>query len=85
MQKTTYEGLWKTLQNLKKQFQVHSVKKLAMPRTGCGGLDRLNWHTASMLEVIFQDVDIEILVCSYNPRAVNKLIAIPTGADVVFT
>jgi hypothetical protein len=40
-----------------------NVKKLAMPLIGCG-LDRLNWYDVSrVIKRIFQDTDVEILVC----------------------
>lgn len=39
------------------------VTKIAMPKIGCG-LDRLNWEEVSaMLQEIFEDTDVEILVC----------------------
>ena len=41
----------------------YGITKVAMPRIGCG-LDRLNWDDVRpMIEEIFKDMDIEILVC----------------------
>lgn len=39
------------------------IKKIAMPKIGCG-LDKLNWDDVSpMIKEIFKDTDIEIMVC----------------------
>lgn len=41
----------------------NNVQKIAMPIIGCG-LDRLNWDQVSeLIQEIFSDTDIEILVC----------------------
>lgn len=41
----------------------HDIKKLAMPRIGCG-LDKLKWEDVSAsIREIFADTDIEIKVC----------------------
>lgn len=40
-----------------------NIKKVAMPKIGCG-LDRLNWNDVSaLIKKVFEDTDIEILVC----------------------
>ena len=42
---------------------IFSLFQFAMPLIGCG-LDRLHWGKVSeMIQVIFKDTDIEILVC----------------------
>ena len=41
----------------------NNIKKLAMPRIGCG-LDKLNWKDVRLLiEKVFKGMDIEIVVC----------------------
>lgn len=43
-----------------------SVGRIAMPRIGCG-LDRLSWPVVrGMIQEIFADTDVEILVCSWK-------------------
>lgn len=48
---------------MKEDCEIRSVKKVAMPMIGCG-LDRLKWEDVSkIIKEVFEDVDIEILVC----------------------
>ncbi|XP_066149850.1 biorientation of chromosomes in cell division protein 1-like 1 isoform X2 [Euwallacea fornicatus] len=62
--KPTYLSLWKSLWKMRQHFRENDVKKVAVPRLGCG-LDRLEWDKVkSMLECLFKDMDIEIRVCS---------------------
>lgn len=71
-QKPDYEDLWSALLDLRKDLLSRGIRKLAVPKLGCG-LDRLDWRVVrSMLEVIFQSTGIEIVVCSYNPRATSS-------------
>lgn len=60
--KPTYETLKEAL-NLA-YFRIPSdCHKIAMPQIGCG-LDRLEWNKVSqIIKDIFQDTDIEILIC----------------------
>jgi hypothetical protein len=61
--KPTLQSLEESLYEMKFLIVSQQVKKLAMPRIGCG-LDRLNWDEVSnLIQRIFTDVDIEILVC----------------------
>lgn len=61
--KPTLEDLEEALKDMKEVCLERGVTKLAMPRIGCG-LDRLNWDDVRpMIEEIFEDMDIEILVC----------------------
>ena len=47
---------------MKKQIIELDVKYLAMPRL-CSGSDNLNWYKVSdMVQEIFEDVDVRILV-----------------------
>lgn len=59
-EKPTYGALQQTLEDMKRQCVERGIKKLAMPRIGCG-LDRLNWVTVKkIIKEIFEDTDIEI-------------------------
>lgn len=61
--KHTYETLRLALQDMKRLIIKHEIKKVAMPQIG-SGLDKLNWNEVSnIVQEIFEDVDIEILVC----------------------
>lgn len=60
--KPTMYTLWLSLKKLKDHCIEHDVKKLAIPQIGCG-LDRLIWsEVKQLLEYVFKDVDIEIVV-----------------------
>lgn len=67
-EKPTYQTMWTTLLNLRGELARLGVKKLAVPKLGCG-LDHLNWRVVrNMLEVVFEKTDVRILVCSFNPK-----------------
>jgi O-acetyl-ADP-ribose deacetylase (regulator of RNase III) len=63
-QKPDLFGMAEAVVHLVSQCHRHKVKKLAMPRIGCG-LDRLEWGVVrEMLKQAFSVIDdIEILVC----------------------
>lgn len=62
-EKPTMKTLEESLISLKKYVVKNNIKKLAMPKIGCG-LDRLNWDEVSFLiKNIFNDLDIEIIIC----------------------
>lgn len=70
-QKPTYNSLKAVLINAKLYSLMVSDKgvkkpkpvKLAMPRIGCG-LDRLQWDKVkAIIEEVFANTDVEILVC----------------------
>ena len=61
--KPTYDSLCGALCNMKLMSVQNGVTKIAMPIIGCG-LDRLQWDKVSVIiKEIFDDTDIEILVC----------------------
>jgi len=61
--KPTYENFKITLQMMKHMCGWNGIKYLAMPKLGCG-LDRLSWvKVKETIEEVFDDMDIEILVC----------------------
>jgi O-acetyl-ADP-ribose deacetylase (regulator of RNase III) len=62
-QKPTYITMTGALQAMAILAKNNNVKKIAMPKIGCG-LDRLKWNTVSILiQAAFADMDIETLVC----------------------
>ena len=68
--KPTYQTLKESLYSMKFQLMEQSLSapKLAMPLIGCG-LDRLEWNQVrTMLQEIFRDTSVEILVCSIEKR-----------------
>lgn len=62
--KPTYKSLEESLLDMKeKVLQNGSIKKLVMPKIGCG-LDKLSWDKVEpMIQNIFKELDIEIVVC----------------------
>lgn len=61
--KPTYDSMRDALRGMRDVCAANSIKKVAMPTIGCG-LDRLKWDKVSaMIQEIFADEDIEILVC----------------------
>lgn len=61
--KPTYEMLMTCLYDMEWHCRNLGIKKLAMPRIGCG-LDRLKWERVrEMIKEVFADDDIDILVC----------------------
>lgn len=61
--KPTYETLEDSLLEMKEMIMYKGVKCLAMPRIG-SRLDKLSWpKVKSLIEEIFSDLEIEILIC----------------------
>lgn len=51
------------LEMMKRVCKANNINKVAMPRIGCG-LDRLEWDKVSeIIQDVFKDTNIEILVC----------------------
>lgn len=62
--KPTLKTIENSLLRMKERCEYLGVTKLAMPKIGCG-LDRQNWSDVKQLiEKVFADTDIEIVVCS---------------------
>lgn len=60
--KPTLDTLRQSLEELREQAAERNLKKLAMPKIGCG-LDKLKWEDVSaVIKEIFGGTDIEILV-----------------------
>lgn len=61
--KPTYDSLYGALNLMKFISTQKGITKIAMPIIGCG-LDKLQWDKVSeIIKEIFDDTDIEILVC----------------------
>lgn len=61
--KPTYETLTQSLEALKQYVIDNNLKFIAMPAIGCG-LDKLNWTRVScIIQQLFKDVDVKIVVC----------------------
>ena len=62
--KPTLQTIENALKKMKIVCDVIGIEKVAMPRIGCG-LDKQNWSDVKLLiEKVFEDTDIEIVVCS---------------------
>lgn len=62
-QKPTYESMRESLTSLKEYLLEKNITKLAMPTIGCG-LDRLRWNKVrGIIEEVFSDTEIVIIVC----------------------
>ena len=61
--KPTYDTLYDTLFDMKQQCKDLDITKLAIPMIGCG-LDKLDWNVVKdIIQEVFDEDDIEILVC----------------------
>lgn len=62
--KPSYESMCDALKSLKEECINNEVKYLALPKIGCG-LDQLSWGAVRvMIQDIFKDMEIEIVVYS---------------------
>jgi len=63
-QKPTYDSLRIALKEMEDLCNEIHVTKIAMPVIGCG-LDRLQWSKVKeIIEDVFKNINVEILVCS---------------------
>lgn len=70
--KPTYINFEKTLITMRDYCINNDIKKLAMPTIGCG-IDRLEWNKVKkIIDKVYINTDIEILVCFYNQSEWNK-------------
>lgn len=61
--KPTYDSLSCSLLRMRSICNSNGIKKVAMPVIGCG-LERLQWDEVSkIIQTIFENMDIEILIC----------------------
>ena len=61
--KPSYRTMAGALFFMKEECEEHGIKKIAMPKIGCG-LDKLEWSKVEdLIKRTFDDMDIEIVVC----------------------
>jgi len=61
--KPTYDTLYDTLVDMREQCEDFDITRLAMPLIGCG-LDKLEWDKVKdVIEDVFENTNIEILIC----------------------
>ncbi|NHK30256.1 MAG: macro domain-containing protein [Asgard group archaeon] len=61
--KPTYDSLTQSLIKMRKICDEKRIKKIAMPKIGCG-IDKLQWSKVSeIIKELFSDSEIEILIC----------------------
>jgi O-acetyl-ADP-ribose deacetylase (regulator of RNase III) len=64
--KPTYESVREALETMKDLMDFNSTTKLAMPTIGCG-LDKLQWSEVfEIIQEVFDDTDVDILICEWN-------------------
>lgn len=65
-QKPTYNRITSAITKLRDLIVQHGVKKLAIPRIGCG-LDKLDWSIVrGIIENVFQNVVCTIKICRFT-------------------
>lgn len=61
--KPTLKSIENALNWMVEQCRIYDIKKIAMPKIGCG-LDKKKWSDVKpLIEKVFADTDIEIIVC----------------------
>lgn len=61
--KPTYKTIEDSILRMKQEMILSGIKKIAIPKIGCG-LDILEWiNVKKIIMNIFEDMDVEILVC----------------------
>ena len=64
--KPSYDDLYISLLILRSICIENKIKKLAIPKIGCG-MDKLSWRKVKkIIESIFQYINIEIIICIYK-------------------
>jgi Macro domain. len=64
--KPTYQTFEASIEDMKQVAMNNGINKIAMPQIGAG-LDRLSWaKNREIIQNIFNDTDIEILVCRFK-------------------
>ena len=71
--KPTLAAMKAALQKMKEICERESIYKIAMPTIGAG-LDRLKWEdVATQIKNVFEDTEIEILVCKLNDHRLKPV------------
>lgn len=64
--KPRYEAVREALETMRDSMEMNATTKLAMPTIGCG-LDKLQWSEIfKIIQEVFGDTDIDILICEWN-------------------
>lgn len=70
--KPVIKDLEKSLLKMRQHMIENDIKKLAMPKIGCG-LDRLNWWDVSdLINYVFNEDDVDILVYEYDKEDADE-------------
>ncbi|XP_017096039.2 ADP-ribose glycohydrolase OARD1 [Drosophila bipectinata] len=65
--KPTYESLQASLEQMREHMRKNKIHQLAIPRIGCG-IDGLEWEKVSnILEYVFGQEELEIVVYNFVP------------------
>ena len=79
--KPTYGTLQDSLTAMKQHCEEHGVKKLAMPRIGCG-LDKLEWtKVREMVKETFEKTNVEVTVYALQSDVYFQSTDQPTIVD----
>ena len=80
--KSDYNTLFDALIQLKDDLLAMDVKKIAMPKIGIGS-EGLNWSKVEeLIKTVFEDTDIEILVCASDSDKDNPIEEEKTDSNV---
>jgi O-acetyl-ADP-ribose deacetylase (regulator of RNase III) len=61
--KPTYDSFRDALEDMRDTAEFDGVTQIGMPRIGCG-LDRLDWDVVKdIIQEVFEDTDMHIIVC----------------------
>jgi hypothetical protein len=64
--KPRYEAVREALETMKDIMVMNATTKLAMPKISCG-LDKLSWdEVLKIIQEVFEDTNVEILICELN-------------------
>lgn len=70
--KAKYKRLRATLEDMKDQMEDNMITKIAIPKLGCGH-EGMDWdRVKGIIEEVFANTDVEILVCSLMKNEPKK-------------
>lgn len=62
--KAKYKRLYATLEDMREKMEHRLITKIAIPKLGCGH-DKMEWgRVREIIEEVFEDSDVEILICT---------------------
>lgn len=62
--KAKYKRLYTTLEDMREKMEHRLITKIAIPKLGCGH-DKMEWgRVREIIEEVFEDSDVEILICT---------------------